>query len=58
MRVQDLPTKRKHPPKFQDPRPVKYRKMETYNEHVRNTVINFIANTGMDLAIRSVHLRG
>lgn len=38
-----------------DPRPAKYRKMEGYNDYVRNMVVNYEAKTGHGMAIRYLY---
>ena len=38
-----------------DPRPAKYRKMEGYQDRVRNILINYTAKTSEDLAFKYLH---
>lgn len=38
-----------------DPRPAKYRSVVGYNDYVRNAVVNYLALTGHDIAIRYIY---
>jgi hypothetical protein len=50
IKAQNLPSKRKHIDTIlDDPRPAKYRNMKGYNDHVRNTMVNYCSSTSMDI---------
>lgn len=38
-----------------DPRPMKYRNMPGYSDHVRNVVLNYCASTSMDIGLRYIY---
>lgn len=56
VKAEKLPAKRKLGPEYlADPRPLKYRNCQGYNDHVRNSVINFCSATSMDISLRYVY---
>ncbi|XP_063436162.1 uncharacterized protein LOC134717599 [Mytilus trossulus] len=46
--------KRKPTEILEDPRPQKYRNMEGFTDHVRNTMINFCSQSSQDLTLRYI----
>lgn len=55
MKVENIPTKRLYKCNLEDPRPNKYRHLEGYNDLVRNSIVNYCARTGQDLAMRYIY---
>jgi hypothetical protein len=47
-----LPSKRKFTEAMlEDPRPVKFRNMGSYNDHVRNVLVNYCSSSSADIAL-------
>ena len=56
IKAQNLPSRRKHIDTIlDDPRPAKYRNMKGYNDHVRNTMLNYCSSTSMDISLRYIY---
>lgn len=53
MKIEKL-AKRKPTEILEDPRPQKYRNMEGFTDHVRNTMINFCSQSSQDLTLRYI----
>ncbi|XP_033727389.1 uncharacterized protein LOC117316737 [Pecten maximus] len=52
VKAEDLNSKRKSSDFLHDPRPEKYRKMQGYQDRVRNLLINYTAQTSANIAFR------
>jgi hypothetical protein len=56
IKAKNLPSKRKHIDTIlDDPRLAKYRNMKGYNDHVRNTMVNYCSSTSMDISLRYIY---
>ncbi|XP_056005483.1 uncharacterized protein LOC125659233 [Ostrea edulis] len=51
VKVEDMKTSRSNIC-FDDPRPLKYRCMEGYNDHVRNVLINYMSDSNTEMAFK------
>ena len=53
VKAESLPYKRKFSDSMlEDPRPFKFINMDSYNDHVRNTLVNYCCTSSIDLALR------
>ncbi|CAC5422087.1 MKL [Mytilus coruscus] len=56
VKTQSIPSKRKHLDSIlDDPRPAKFHNLKGYNDHVRNSLINFCSTTSMDISLRYIY---
>ncbi|CAG2203849.1 unnamed protein product [Mytilus edulis] len=56
VKTQNIPSKRKHLDSIlDDPRPAKFQNLKGYNDHVRNSLINFCSTSSMDISLRYIY---